>query len=49
MPNTDVCVQILRRIEARGGRGLGNIGECIEVKTNEPLNSVMETLNGGRQ
>ncbi len=26
MPNTDVCVQILRRIEARGGRGLGNTG-----------------------
>lgn len=48
MPNTDVCVQILRRIEAHGGRGLGNIGECIEVKTNEPLNNVMETLNGGR-
>ncbi|MGR4506727.1 hypothetical protein K8Q81_23485 [Escherichia coli] len=29
--------------------GFGNTGECIEVKTNEPLNSVMETLNGGGQ
>ena len=36
-------------IEAHGGRGFGNTGECIEVKTNEPLNSVMETLNGGGQ
>ena len=34
MPNTDVCVQVLRTIEA---------------KTNEPLNNVMETLNGGGQ
>lgn len=47
--NTDVCVQVLRTIEAHGGRGFGNTGECIEVKTNEPLNSVMETLNGGGQ
>ncbi len=47
MPNTDVCVQVLRTIESHGGRGFGNTGECIEVKTNEPLNSVMETLNGG--
>ncbi|EOR0433597.1 hypothetical protein KUO41_RS25045 [Escherichia coli] len=46
--NIDVCVQVLRRIEAHGGRGLGNTGGCIEVKTNEPLNNVMETLNGGR-
>ena len=42
MPNTDVCVQVLRTIEAHGGRG-------FEVKTNEPLNNVMETLNGGGQ
>ncbi|ENE5978190.1 hypothetical protein ABNP16_004132 [Escherichia coli] len=48
-PMTDVCVQVLRTIEAHGGRGFGNTGECIEVKTNEPLNSVMETLNGGGQ
>ncbi|EKJ5169877.1 hypothetical protein PJF72_003966 [Escherichia coli] len=47
MPNTDVCVQVLRTIEAHGVRGFGNTGECIEVKTNEPLNNVMETLNGG--
>lgn len=47
MPNTDVCVQVLRTIEAHGGRGFGNTGECIEVKTNEPLNSVMETLKEG--
>ncbi|GDE60741.1 hypothetical protein HmCmsJML273_04691 [Escherichia coli] len=39
MPNTDVCVQVLRTIEAHGGRGFGNTGECIEVKTNEPLNN----------
>ena len=38
MPNTD------------GGRGYGNnTGECIEVKTREPLNSTMETLSGGSQ
>lgn len=49
MPNTDVCVQVLRTIEAHGGRGFGNKGECIEVKTNEPLNNVMETLNGSGQ
>ena len=49
MPNTDVCVQVLRTIEAHGGRGFGNIGECIEVKTNKPLNNVMDTLNGGGQ
>lgn len=49
MPNTDVCVQVLRAIEAHGGRGFGNIGECIEVKTNKPLNNVMDTLNGGGQ
>ncbi|ASC20293.1 TPA: hypothetical protein MDH11_004527 [Escherichia coli] len=49
MPNTDVFVQVLRTIESHGGRGFGNTGECIEVKTNEPLNSVMETLNGGGQ
>ncbi len=46
MPNTDVCVQVLRTIEAHGGRGFGNTGECIEVKTNKPLNNVMDTLNG---
>lgn len=47
MPNTDVCVQVLRTIEAHGGRDFGNTGECIEVKTNKPLNNVMDTLNGG--
>lgn len=50
MPNTDVCLKMLRAVEARGGRGYGsNTGECIEVKTREPLNSTMETLNGGSQ
>ena len=48
MPNTDVCVQVLRTIESHGGRGFGNTGECIEVKTNKPLNNVMDTLNGGQ-
>ncbi len=48
MPNTDVCVQVLRTIEAHGDRGVGNTGECIEVKTNEPLNNVMGTLIEGR-
>ncbi|MFY1779874.1 hypothetical protein [Escherichia coli] len=48
MPNTDVCVQVLRIIEAHGGRGFGNTGECIEVKTNEPLNNVMGTMIEGR-
>lgn len=48
VPDTDVCVQILRTIEAHGGRGLGNTGACIEIKTNEPLNRVMETLIEGR-
>ncbi|HEN5009458.1 hypothetical protein [Klebsiella quasipneumoniae] len=48
MPNTDVCIKMLRVLEARGGRGFGsNIGECIEIKTSEPLNSAMETLTGG--
>lgn len=43
MPNTDVCIKMLRVLEARGGRGFGsNTGEC-----SEPLNSVIETLNGG--
>ena len=28
MPNTDVCVQVLRTIEAHGGRVLGNTGDC---------------------
>lgn len=50
MPNTDVCLKMLRAVEAHGGRGYGsNTGECIEVKTREPLNSTMETLNGGSQ
>ncbi|NAQ61833.1 hypothetical protein FZN13_21940, partial [Escherichia coli] len=26
MPNTDVCVQVLRTIESHGGRGFGNTG-----------------------
>lgn len=48
MPNTDVCLKMLRAVEARGGRSYGNnAGECIEVKTREPLNSTMETLSGG--
>ena len=48
MPNTDVCIKMLRALEARGGRGYGgNTGECIEIKTREPLSSVMETLNEG--
>ncbi|WP_395263229.1 hypothetical protein [Klebsiella quasipneumoniae] len=47
-PNTDVCIKMLRALEARGGRGYGgNTGECIEIKTREPLSSVMETLNEG--
>ncbi|WP_410254531.1 hypothetical protein [Klebsiella pneumoniae] len=47
-PNTDVCIKMLRVLEARGGRGYGsNTGECIEIKTREPLNSVMETLSEG--
>ncbi|HBR0915068.1 hypothetical protein [Klebsiella oxytoca] len=50
MPNTDVCLKMLRAVEARGGRGYGNnTGECIEVKTRESLNSTMETLSGGSQ
>lgn len=50
MPNTDVCLKMLQAVQARSGRGYGgNSGECIEVKTSEPLNSAMETLNGGRQ
>ena len=51
MPNTDVCLKMLRAVDARGGnRRFGsNTGECIEVKTREPLNSTMETLNGGSQ
>ncbi|VUS84667.1 hypothetical protein [Klebsiella pasteurii] len=50
MPNTDVCLKMLRAIEARGGRGhRSTTGECIEVKTREPLNSAIETINGGRQ
>ncbi|MCE9859417.1 hypothetical protein [Raoultella planticola] len=50
MPNTDVCLKMLKVIEARGGRGGGyNTGECIEIKTSEPLNSAMETLKGGGQ
>ena len=48
MPNTDVCIKMLRVLEARGGRGYGsNTGECIEIKTREPLSSVIETLNEG--
>ncbi|WP_163556903.1 hypothetical protein [Klebsiella michiganensis] len=50
MPNTDVCMKMLKAVEARGGRGGGeNKGECIEIKTSEPLNDAMETLKGGRQ
>lgn len=34
MHNTDVCLKMLRAVEARGGRGYGsNTGECIEIKT----------------
>ncbi|WP_409339390.1 hypothetical protein [Klebsiella sp. K4-41] len=47
-PNTDVCIKMLRVLEERGGRGYGiNTGECIEIKTREPLSSVIETLNEG--
>ncbi|MGF8942511.1 hypothetical protein AAGM76_27875 [Klebsiella pneumoniae] len=48
---TLLCLKMLRAVEARGGnRRFGsNTGECIEVKTREPLNSTMETLNGGSQ
>lgn len=51
MPNTDVCLKMLRTVEARGGAGPtgANRGECIEVKTREPLNSAIETMNEGRQ
>ena len=46
MPNTDVCIKMLRVLEERGGRGYGiNTGECIEIKTREPLSSVIETLS----
>lgn len=45
MPNTDVCMKMLKAVETRGGRGGGdNKGECIEIKTNEPLNDAMDTL-----
>lgn len=27
MPNTDVCIKMLRVLEARGGRGYGSIQE----------------------
>ena len=48
MPNTDVCIKMLRALEARGGRSDGgNTGECIEIKTREPLSSVIETLSEG--
>lgn len=48
MPNTDVCIKMLRVLEERGGRGYGiNTGECIEIKTREPLSSVIETLGEG--
>lgn len=42
MPNTDVCMKMLKAVETRGGGD--NKGECIEIKTNEPLNDVMDTL-----
>ncbi len=32
MPNTDVCVQVLRTIEAHGGRGFGNTGNVLKLK-----------------
>ncbi|MER4266160.1 hypothetical protein J8994_31575 [Klebsiella pneumoniae] len=48
MPNTDVCIKMLRVLEVRGGRGyVSNTGVCIEIKTREPLSSVIETLNVG--
>ena len=50
MPKTEVGLKMLKVIEARGGRGGGyNTGECIEIKTSEPLSSAMETLKGGGQ
>ncbi|VCV91676.1 hypothetical protein BANRA_05203 [Klebsiella pneumoniae] len=47
MPNTDVCIKMLRVLEARGAGLRSNTGECIEIKTREPLSSVIETLNEG--
>ncbi|MDM6960748.1 hypothetical protein [Klebsiella michiganensis] len=48
MLNTDDCIKMLRVLEERGGRGYGiNTGECIEIKTREPLSSVIETLSEG--
>ena len=32
MPNTDVCVQVLRTIEAHGGRGFGIQGSVLKLK-----------------
>lgn len=32
MPNTDVCVQVLRTIESHGGRGFGNTGNVLKLK-----------------
>ena len=45
--HTFIFLVLIKNIN--GGGSFGNTGECIEVKTNEPLNNVMETLNGGGQ
>jgi len=50
MPNTDVCLKMLKVVEARGGRGGGyNKGECIEIKTSESLNDTVTKLSGNGQ
>lgn len=48
-PNADVCAQVPRTIESHGGGEFGGVGECIEVRTNKPLNNVVDTLNSGGQ
>ena len=44
MPNTDVCIKMLQGTRSTvGAEGYGsNTGECIEIKTREPLSSVIE-------
>jgi hypothetical protein len=49
MPNTDVCLKMLKSLKPGEGVGGYNTGECIEIKTSEPLSSAMETLKGGGQ
>lgn len=40
MPNTDVCVQVLRTIEAHGGRGFGNTATVLNDKIKEIPNGM---------